>query len=163
MGYTKENSYLIWIPERKKTITAISVVFDERIPDHKESYWVALAQSPQDNIPTSDVADYKYLVGKQYIYPDYGWKFETTRVVVKRGLIVSYRVLVKVDGTKNSIEEPPPMHVKDVVQMLNAPTEVTSGKGTALPPSTQAVDLRKPTVSSRKRKPSTLLELLLLE
>jgi hypothetical protein len=72
VGYTKENSYLIWIPERKKTITAISVVFDERIPDHKESYWVALAQSPQDNIPTSDVADYKYLVGKQYIYPDYG-------------------------------------------------------------------------------------------
>ncbi len=44
VGYTEENSYLIWIPEKRKTITAISVVFDERIPDHKESYWAALAQ-----------------------------------------------------------------------------------------------------------------------
>ena len=152
VGYTEENSYLIWLPEKRKTITAISVVFDERIPDHKESYWAALAQSPQDNIPTGDVEDYKYLVGKQYIDPDYGCKFETTRVVVERGLIVSYRVPVKLDGTKNSIEEPNPMHVKDVVQMLNTPTEVTSGKGTALPPSTTPVGLRKSTVKSRKRK-----------
>ncbi len=46
-------------------------------------------------------------------------------------LIIVYQS-IKLDGTKNSIEETTPMHVKDVVQMLNTPTEVTSGKGTAL-------------------------------
>ncbi len=49
-----------------------------------------MAQSPQDNIPTGDVEDYKYLVSKQYIDPEYSCKFETTRIVVERGLIVSY-------------------------------------------------------------------------
>jgi hypothetical protein len=67
VGYTEENTYLIWIPEKRITITAISVVFDEKIPDHKESYWAELAQSPQDSIPTGDVANYKYLVSKHYI------------------------------------------------------------------------------------------------
>jgi len=154
VGYTEENSYLIcWVPEKRKVVTAVSVDFDERIPEHKEAYWGALTQPSEVNIPTGDVADFKYLVGLRYVDPDFGCTFETTRVVVEKGLIVAYRVPVKRDGTRTTIEESHPMHVKDVVQMVTAPTVFEpSGQGNASQQNTKPVDLRKSTVSSRKRK-----------
>jgi hypothetical protein len=93
------------------------------------------------------------LVGIQYFDPDYCFTFETTPVVVEKGLVVGYHVPVKQDGTKRTIEESHSMHVKDVVQIAIAPTVYEpSGNANASQQNTQPVGLRNPTVSSRKRK-----------
>ncbi len=62
-------------------------------------------------------------MGKQYVDDEDGFTYQTTRVVVEKGLIVSYRIPVQTDGTATSIEEDHPVFVKDVVRMLSAPSE----------------------------------------
>ena len=153
VGYTEENSYLVWIPESKKVITTVSIVFDERIPEHKEAYWGELATQVQVGVPTGTLADYQYLVGTPYVDPEHGVTYVTTRVVVEKGLIVAYRVPLQSDGTKNTIEEPRPIHVKDVVQMIQASTKISSGgqlaTPTTQPPTGEASPVGK---KSRHRK-----------
>jgi len=99
---------------------------DETIPSHQQSYWEELAKPPEVKIPEGDIKDFQYLVGIQYVDPDYGHKFETTRVVVQHGLIVTYRAPVKANGIRTDIEERDPMHVKDVVQMVHVGQQQSS-------------------------------------
>ncbi len=114
MGYTEENAYVVYVPSKGATVTTFMLTFDEAIPTHTESYWKEVSDSPVVDTVTGDVVDF------QYLDPDDGFKYQTTRVVVKHGLIVAYWTLVKADGTRTSMEEDSPIHVKDVVQMIAA-------------------------------------------
>ncbi len=79
------------------------LTFDEAIPTHAESNWKELLDPPVVDTVESDVADFQYLVDIQYLNPDDGFKYQTTRVVVEHDFIVAYRIPVKSDGTLTSI------------------------------------------------------------
>lgn len=100
--------------------------FYEAFLTHAESYWKELTNSTVINTENCDVADFQYLVGIHYVDPDDRFRFETIQIVVKHGLIVAYRTAVKADGTWTSMEEDSPIHVKDVVQMIQAATRQPS-------------------------------------
>ena len=59
------------------------------------------------------VEDYKNIVGAYHL--DDGLLFKTTRVVVRKGLIVGYRALVT--AGKTCMEEKTPIHVADLEEM----------------------------------------------
>jgi hypothetical protein len=120
VGYTEENAYVVYVPSKGTTVTTVMLTFDEAIPTHAEFYWKELSDPPVVDTITGDVADFQCLVDIQYLDPDDGFKYQTTRVVVERGLIVAYRTPVKADGTPTSMEEDSPIHVKNVVRMIAA-------------------------------------------
>jgi hypothetical protein len=46
-------------PSLRKTVTSVSVTFDETIRTHAEVYWQALADPPVTEIEEGDVVDFK--------------------------------------------------------------------------------------------------------
>ncbi len=103
VGYNDQDAYIVYVPSLRKTVTSVSVTFNETIPTHAKVYWQALADPPVTDIEEGNVADFKYLVGKRYIDDENGFKYETTRVVVEKGFIVSHCVAVQADDTTTSI------------------------------------------------------------
>ncbi len=109
MGYT------VWLPQYQTEETSVHVLFDESIPSRGDDYYKELDEiyelktSPEERA----VEDYADLVGAYHI--DEGLLFKTTRIVVRKGLIVGYRALV-VAG-KTCLEEKTPIHVADLKEM----------------------------------------------
>ena len=59
------------------------------------------------------VSDFDWLVGQQHI--DEGLLYKTTRVVVRRGLIVGFRALIT--AGRQQVEYKTPVHIADVQSM----------------------------------------------
>jgi hypothetical protein len=70
-------------------------MFDEAIPTHAESYWKELSDPLIVDTVEGDVAAFQYLVDIQYLDPNDEFKYQTTRVIVEHGFIVTYRTPVK--------------------------------------------------------------------
>ena len=66
-----------------------------------------------------DPSHYDYLVGTEHIDDEDGMVFQTTRVVVRKGLIVAFRRLVTSAGDQPR-EESTPIHMADVARMTAA-------------------------------------------
>ena len=116
VGYSEEKmGHTVWLPQYNTEETSVHVLFDESIPSRADDYYkeldevYALKTSPEERA----VEDYAGLVGAYHI--DEGLLFKTTRVVVRKGLIVGYRALV-VAG-KTCQEEKTPLHVADLEEM----------------------------------------------
>jgi hypothetical protein len=94
-------------------------------------------------------------VGKQYVDDEDGFTYQTTRVVVKKVLIVFYRILVQTDGTVTSIEEDNLIFVTDVVRMLSASSKpalvdlLITPQGT-IPKGISTTGKRKPVAKFRR-------------
>jgi hypothetical protein len=73
VGYTDEESYLVYIPSKGCTVKLVEITLDERIPSHQESYWQELVDCPKIEVTERNVKDFQYLVGLQYKDPDYGF------------------------------------------------------------------------------------------
>jgi hypothetical protein len=89
--------------------------FDEQIPDRPSEYYNEidnLATEMSDK--TEDVSDYKYLEGLKHV--DALLPYVTTRVIVRKGLIVGFR---KLDRDGNEVEEQTPIHIKDIEKMTH--------------------------------------------
>ena len=91
----------IFIPDLDDEIATVHASFDENIPDRSSKYYdeiYNLATEMKD-IP-EDVNDYIYLEGLRHV--DGLLPYVTTRVVVRKGLIVGFR---KLDREGNEVEE----------------------------------------------------------
>jgi hypothetical protein len=89
--------------------------FDEQIPDRPSEYYNEidnLATEMSDK--TEDVSDYKYLEGLKHV--DALLPYVTTRVIVRKGLIVVFK---KLDRDGNAVEEQTPIHIKDIEKMTH--------------------------------------------
>ena len=112
VGYSEEKmGYTVWLPQYQTEETSVHVLFDEQIPERSEDYYKELEDAHVKVAPEErTVEDYKNLVGAYHL--DEGLLFKTTRVVVRKGLIVGYRALVT--AGKTCMEEKTPIHVADL-------------------------------------------------
>jgi hypothetical protein len=118
VGYAQENTgYLIYIQAVDKIIVSVHVIFNEIIPDPTAEYFSELEKLKIEGASDAkDPADYSFLVGTQHLDDEDGLLYETTRVVVQKGVIVAYRRLVTSAGVKPR-EETTPIHIADVARM----------------------------------------------
>ena len=127
VGYTDENSYLIYVPLDRKVIKpTVAVVFDEQVPEPRNTYFDELTKYDFTEVNDSEVSDDpKYyertLVGQRYFDPDDNMFYVTTRIAVTRDVhrhIVAYRVPLLANDKLSRKEEELPVHVADVVRMI---------------------------------------------
>lgn len=110
---TQPIGHRIFIPDLDEEIATVHASFDENIPDRPSEYYDEI-----DNLATEmseipeDVNDYIYLEGLRHV--DGLLPYVTTRVVVRKGLIVGFR---KLDREGNEVEEQTPIHIKDIEKM----------------------------------------------
>ena len=96
-------------------IVTVHATFDEQIPPRSQEYYEEIDNlSAEMSDKPEDFVDYMYLVGLRHV--DDHLPFVTTRVVIRKGLIVVYRKLAQ-DG--NDTEEQTPIHIKDVEKMTH--------------------------------------------
>ncbi len=69
----------------------------------------------------STVESFEHFVGIRYQDDEVLLEFVTTRVVILQGVIVAYRAPVNKDG-RAGFEEKSPIHVADVVRMIEFST-----------------------------------------
>jgi hypothetical protein len=114
MGWT------VWLPEYQKHETSVHVLFDEQPPLREEEYFKELKASTVTQTPDAhNLEDYLYLVGSHHI--DEGFLYKTTRVIVRKGLIVGYRALIT--SGRQMIEEQVSIHIADIVLLTNNYTD----------------------------------------
>jgi hypothetical protein len=95
-------------------VTSVHVLFDEDIPERSADYFEELDQLTVKTDPVErDEKDFQYLVGKYHM--EDGLLFKTTRVVVRRGLIVGFRCLVT--AGRPQTEDKTPIHIADLQSM----------------------------------------------
>jgi hypothetical protein len=164
VGYTDTNSYNIYVPAERKVIKpTVAVVFDENIPSHKEAYFDELtkykaAVDITNKAVSTSPEDYEYLIGMVYTDTDNYTDYVTTRIEVDpvEDWIVTYRVPLLTDKTKSVKEEKHPIHVGDVVRMVEAYQRIHGTSPTEQPTKSQlgstTVRSQSPSVSSRPQK-----------
>ena len=96
-------------------ITSVHVLFDESIPERSADYFRELDEATVKSDPEERrVSDFDWLVGQHHI--DEGLLYnKTTRVVVRRGLIVGFRALIT--AGRQQVEYKTPVHIADVQSM----------------------------------------------
>ena len=105
----------IYIPDLDEEIVTMHATFDEQIPPRSQEYYEEIDNlSAETSDKPEDIVDYMYLVGLRHV--DGHLPFVTTRVVIRKGLIVAYRKLAQ-DG--NATDEQTPIHIKDVERMTH--------------------------------------------
>ena len=161
IGYTDENSYLVYVPLEKKVIKpTVAVVFDERVPDPIHAYFDELTKHDYDEVTDPSVSkDPKYyenlLVGQKYFDPDDLMYYVTTRIAVTRNIdkhIVAYRVPLLSNNMLSRREEPSPIHAADVVRMVADYPKHLLGSQNALSDSQNTLD----DISDRSQSPLVL-------
>ena len=104
----------------------VAVRFDEEIPSHQQAYFDELTKyvsiEVTETSASTDPKDYQYLVGIKYTDPDDLIEYVTTRITVERktNWIVAYRVPYLANGKTSGREESRPIHVAEVVRMVEA-------------------------------------------
>jgi hypothetical protein len=113
IGYSKnKKGYMIMCGDT--VITSVHVLFDESIPERSADYFKELDEAiVKVDSEERSVNDFNWLVGKYHM--EDGLLYKTTRVVVRKGLIVGYRSLIT-DG-KTMIEDKTPIHIADLQSM----------------------------------------------
>ena len=95
-------------------MTSVHVLFDESIPARSADYFKELEEATVKVDPEERrVCDFDWLVGKPHM--DEELLYNTTKVVVWRGLIVGFRALVT--AGKQQIEDKTPIHIADLQSM----------------------------------------------
>ena len=95
-------------------ITSVHVLFDESMPERSADYFRELDEATVKSDPDERrVSDFDWLVGQHRI--DKGLLYETSRVVVRRGLIVGFRALIT--AGRQQVEDKTPLHIADVQNM----------------------------------------------
>ena len=102
---------------------AVHVLFDEKIPERAEEYFRELDEAAAlFTLPDAmSEEDFKYLIGTYHIDDEDQLLYITKRVVRRKGVIIAYRACVT--GDKEQKEEKTPIHVQDVVRMVNETRE----------------------------------------
>ena len=123
VNYSNTESYIIYIPERKKcTAPTIQVIFDENIPPHQETYFNELTKyevkENKDDTPQT-VNTYKHLLNKQYIDEDDNMPYILTRIGTQQGYIVGWRTPILTNNKPSTKEDKTPYHIKEVERMIN--------------------------------------------
>ena len=91
-------------------ITSVHVLFDESIPERSAELDEATVKSDPEE---RRVSNFDWLVGQHHI--DEGLLYKTTRVVVRRGLIVGFRALI--NAGRQQVEDKTPHYIADVQSM----------------------------------------------
>ena len=143
VGYsTDKKGYKIMLHDT--VVTSVHVLFDESIPERSVEYFQELDAAKVKMDPNErKVSDFDWLVGTHHM--EDGLLYKTTRVVVRRGLIVGFRSLVT-DG-KVMIEDKTPIHIADVQLMteeLARRMHVKSGTDDDHPSESAAKDVTQP-------------------
>jgi hypothetical protein len=139
---------------------------DDQHVKASEEYVKVMGQStvgvnPEDKY----VAKLQYLVGEPHVDPDDGLLYKTTRVVVRRGLMIGFRALIT--AGKQQIEDKTTVHIADIKEMseLFARQQLAQQRnqdaGTSDVPSTVSTTpllVDEPEVPSGVEPPSPLLE-----
>lgn len=113
LGYSKNQvGYKVMLQETE--LTSVHVLFDESIPERLTDYFKELEAATVRTDPCERLlTDFDYLIGKHHM--EEGLLYITTRVVIRRGLIVGFRALVT--GGRQQIEDKTPIHIADVQLM----------------------------------------------
>ena len=75
------------------TVTSVHVLYDESIPERSPDYYRELDEATVKVDPQErHVSDFDWIVGQHYM--EDGLLYKTTRVVVRKGLIVGFRALI---------------------------------------------------------------------
>ena len=92
IGYSKHKvGYRILL--RDKVITSVHVLFHEAISEQSADYFQEQDEATVNTDPKERrVDEFNWLIGRYHM--DEGLLYKTTRVVVRRGLIVGYRSLI---------------------------------------------------------------------
>ena len=93
-------------------VTSVHVLFDESIPERTADYFNELEEATLKVDPEKR-RNFDRLVGKSHM--DEGLMYNTTRVVVWRGLIVDFCALVT--AGRHQIEDKTPIHIADLQSM----------------------------------------------
>jgi hypothetical protein len=128
VGYGQEQvGWEIYLPASDTFVTAVNVLFDERIPERAEDYFRELDEAASlFTLPEAmNERDFQYLVGTYHIDDEDQLLYVTKRVVRRKGVIVVYRACVT--GDIEQREEKTPIHVQDVVRMFTDTRENQSG------------------------------------
>ncbi len=111
LSNTKKGSR-VWLGD--KEVVSVHVLYDESIPPRDKEYYAELEEALVKTDPLDrSVEEFKHLIGSYHV--DDGFLFKTTRVVVRKGLIVAFRALVT--AGKEQIEEKVPIHVRDIAEL----------------------------------------------
>ena len=92
------------------------------IPSYREEYFQELTKLRFEMAKDeSTVESFEHFVGIRYHDDESLLEFVTTRIVILQGVIVAYRAPVNKDG-RVGFEEKSPIHVADVVRMIELST-----------------------------------------
>ena len=95
-------------------VTSVHVLFDKSIPEWSADYFCELDKATvKCDSEERQVSDFDWLVGQHHM--DGEPLYKTTRVIVRRGLIVGFRVLIT--AGKQQIEDKTPIHIADIQTM----------------------------------------------
>ena len=120
-------SFKVWIIDLDEMMTTAHVAFDEVTQIARQVH-----QKLEYASESRNKQDFQYLVGQVYKDDEDDLLYVTTRVVVQKGVIVTYRGKYVKD--KASREESRPIHAADVVKMViqyqisNAPTVIVDDR-----------------------------------
>ena len=106
-------SFIVWIISLNEEKISSNVLFDELAVIPKQLSTNTLTIDPT----TKNIKDFLYLVGMMYRDNENRLMYVTTRVVIQKGFIVTYRATHM--GNYIAKEEPTPIHVADVEHMLH--------------------------------------------
>ena len=120
IGYSAEGAigYKIFVPEFKEVIVGVNCTFNEIIPSYAEEYFNEINKLKFETAKDeSTVVEFQHLVGERYQDDENSFEYENTRVVEFKGHIVAYRAPV-LENNQLGLEEKAPIHVADVVKMV---------------------------------------------
>ena len=107
---------------KKKLVWSNDVIFDEINPIP------LITQAVEEPKHAEDFQD---LVGQRYIDPDDGKQYQTVRVAKRGAYIVAYRQEVRRSRLYGKESDYNPVHVKDVINMLQQANSASSGRRSA--------------------------------
>ena len=112
-----KQGWTVWLPEYDKSVTSVHVLFDEQPPSRPEEYYKEIDSAKVIVDPEEkSISEFLYLINTYHV--DEGFLYKTTRVIVRKGLIVGYRALITAD--KEMLEEQVSIHIADIKQMTAA-------------------------------------------
>jgi hypothetical protein len=136
MGYSEEGEvgYKVFIPDLNEVVVGVHCLFNEVIPSYREEYFQELSKMRFELAKEeSTVESFEHFVGVKYTDDELLLEFITTRIVVLKGLIVAYRAPVNSQGSVG-FEEKSPIHIADVVRMIEWSTSRLNGEESELNP-----------------------------
>ena len=114
MGVSEQPiGYKIFVPALNQQVVTVHCIFDENIPSRDEEYFAEIDQLFKLKI--RNPKDFNYLIGLHHQDDEDGLIYETTRVAVRKGIIVAYRRMVCSDVTTR--EEKTPIHIQEVANL----------------------------------------------